>query len=61
MVQLGQVVCEGATIRWGKLDYVRINQGINGLGKMYDAENVCGDRGRCYVWGNGVVSRSKMV
>ncbi len=42
----GRWYLEEQQVGWGKLDYVRINQGTNGLGKVYDAENVCGDRGR---------------
>jgi hypothetical protein len=50
----GRWYLEKQQVGWGKLDYVRINQGTNGLGKVYDAENVCVDRGRCYVEGKGV-------
>ncbi len=50
VVQLGA----GQQVGRRKLDYVRINQGTNGLGKAYDAENVCEDRGRCYVEGKGI-------
>jgi hypothetical protein len=56
----GRWYLEEQQVGGGKLDYVRIYQGTNGWGKVYDAENVCEDRGMCLVGGNGVESRSRV-
>jgi hypothetical protein len=38
VVQLGQVVHGGETIRLGKLDYIHSHNDVNGLGCMYKTQ-----------------------